>query len=163
VTPDGELTTAPTPIPAVRIAFDPAGGMWLASPTRLVHVAAGEPFGPCDERPPTVRVNRGRDRIGLRELRRGVRVAVREPALVTPLLFFSDDEDDTDFGSANPPTIVVDDPRGRTVRVRIARGRVRRFARSLAAGQRPVLGVALRVADRDGNSDLLQFSLRVRP
>ena len=162
VTPDGELTTAPTPIPARQIAFDPAGGMWLASATRLVHVAPGEAFGTCDDSAPEARVNRGRDRIGLRELRRGVRVAVREPALVTPILFFSDDEDDTDFGTAVPRSIVVDEPRGGALRVRIAPARVRRFARMLAAGRQPVLGVALRLDDREGNSTLQQFALRVR-
>ncbi len=91
-----------------------------------------------------------------------MRVAVREPALVTPILFFSDDEDDTDFGTAVPRSIVVDEPRGGTLRVRIAPARVRRFARMLAAGKQPVLGVALRLADREGNSTLQQFALRVR-
>ena len=43
--PGGEVTTAPAPIPARRIGFDPAGGMWLASAPRLVHVAPARRSG----------------------------------------------------------------------------------------------------------------------
>ena len=162
ITPDGEVTSAPTPIPAQRIGFDPAGGMWLASSTRLVHVAPGEGFGACDETAPSVRVNGGRDRISLRELRRGVRVVLREPAVVTPLLFFADDEDDDSFAAAGPPPIIVEQAAGRTLRVTIPARRFARFRRMLAAGKRPLLGLNLRLSDRDGNTTLEQFPLRVR-
>jgi hypothetical protein len=74
VTLAGDVTMTPAPIPARRLGFDPAGGLWLASHTRLVHVAPGEPAGPCDDRAATLRISPGQDggTISLKALRRGL-------------------------------------------------------------------------------------------
>jgi len=67
----GALELRRTTIPAQRLAFDPAGGLWLASFNRLVHApvdALGD--SRCDDRPPRVRVTPGAGgRVSLAALR----------------------------------------------------------------------------------------------
>ena len=52
-TPGGALSFVPAAVPAHLIAFDPAGGQWLASVARLVH---NEPVTTCDDKPPRLDV-----------------------------------------------------------------------------------------------------------
>ena len=72
----------PAPIPARRLAFDPAGGLWLASAARLVHNA---PAGACDDRPPSVRVSRA---AASRRCAAASASRVREPSFVTASAFY---------------------------------------------------------------------------
>ena len=98
---DGRVTNVRTPIPTRHIAFDPAGGMWLASRTRLVH---NEPASAaCDDTPPSFRVtprvrfnrvNPGLDgSVSLAALRRsrGFRVRVREAVDVSAAVAMLED------------------------------------------------------------------------
>src|SRR5262249_19581809 len=67
-TADGAVTTQRAPVAAHELAFDPAGGMWLAGRTRLVH---GTSATPCDDTPPRVRL-RAKGHVSLAQLRAGV-------------------------------------------------------------------------------------------
>ena len=166
VSPAGEVTIAPAPIPARRLAFDPAGGMWLASGARLVHVAPGEPFGPCDERPPSLRIGPGRDggAVSLRALRRagGLRMTVREPAAVSAFALYGyGSEDEFDVDKLRDTTVTA--ARGRTVRYPVSAARLRRLARRLAAGDRTSLVLFAGAADAEGNVTGLTHTVRVKP
>jgi hypothetical protein len=167
VSPAGEVTTAPAPIPARRLAFDPAGGMWLASGARLVHVAPGEPFGPCDERPPSLRIGPGRDggAVSLRALRcaGGLRLTVREPTAVSAFALYSFSRADSDSAVGAVHNTVVSEARGRTIRYRVPPAQLRRFARRLAAGDRTSLVLFASAADADGNATGLTHTVRVKP
>ena len=140
--PGGAVTFMPAPIPAHKLAFDPAGGLWLASAARLVHNA---PAGTCDERPPSVRVSR----IGsLAALRRGIRITVREPSYVTASAFY-------EFGPDIPTEVGRDLnqslPRGGTVTYRPPARVLRRFEQALARGDRPEMSFYVFATDREGN------------
>jgi streptogramin lyase len=163
VTAGGELTTAPTPIPAGQVGFDPAGGMWLASRARLVHIAPGEGFGTCDDRPPSVRLRPGGGSIGLRALRHaGIGLAVREPVSISVLGFYAEDANDGSPDAGDLGQHIVTQARGRTVHLRVPAEQLRRFERLLAGGKRPELGLFVNTTDREGNGTIDQFSVRVR-
>jgi streptogramin lyase len=141
--PDGALTFVPAPIPARRLAFDPAGGLWLASAARLVHNASA---GACDEKPPSVRVSR----IGsLAALRRGIKVTVREPSYITASAFYNYGPDTvTELGRDLNKVL----PRGATVTYRPPARVLRRFERALARGVRPEISFYVFATDREGNT-----------
>jgi streptogramin lyase len=143
VAPGGGLAFVRAPIPARRLAFDPAGGLWLASAARLVHDA---PAGTCDERPPSVRVSR----IGsLAALRRGIRVTVREPSYVTASAFY---EFGPDIPTETGRDLAKALPRSGTVTYRPPAGVLRRFQRALARGDRPEMSFYVFATDREGNT-----------
>jgi streptogramin lyase len=140
--PGGAVTFMPAPIPARKLAFDPAGGLWLASAARLVHNA---PASTCDERPPSVRVSR----IGsLAALRRGIRVTVREPSFVSASSFYEFGPDiPSEFGRDLNESL----PRGGTVTYRPPARVLRRFERALTRGDRPEMSFYVLATDREGN------------
>jgi streptogramin lyase len=166
VSPAGGVTTAPAPVPAAELGFDPAGGMWLASAARLVHVAPGEGFGRCDDRPPAVRLGPGRDggTVSLKRLRRrgGLTVKLREPVAATAFAVYYDDEGATaDIGDTTAR--IFRGPRGGTIRYRVPAKRLRRFARDLAAGRKPFLSFAAFAQDVEGNPGFDSLAVRIRP
>ena len=155
VTPAGGVSSVPAPVPAMRIAFDPAGGMWLASRARLVHTARGEGAGPCDDTPPGVRLRTGRSTISLRALRRagGVVVLVREPVSVVL----------DGITSQSPLTVTnITGAKGGSMRVRVTAAQVRSYARRVARGERVGFTVSAVVSDREGNDNYKTYFLRVR-
>ncbi len=150
-TPDGPLTFTRIPVPARHVAFDPVGGLWLTSGARLVHVAPTEPAGACDETPPTVRVT-PRGRVSVGALRRsGLRIAVREPAAISALAFYRGPGEQFDVGDVLDTN--VERARGGSVRYRVPRAILRRFARAVAAGRDVEVGLLLSVTDREGNAN----------
>jgi streptogramin lyase len=158
--PAGGVTTVPAPIPAWRLGFDAAGGMWLASRTRLVHVAPGEPSGPCDDRPPSVRVTPARGKIGLSSLRRGVRISIAEPATVEVSGYpFGDPDEDALRGA---PVIKRVMTRAGSLRYRLPARVVRQIARRLASGHRPGLALYIAVSDAEGVQNVVQLTLRAK-
>ena len=160
-TPSGPLAFSRIPVPARHVAFDPVGGLWLTSGARLVHVAPTEPAGACDETPPTVRVT-PRRRVSVGALRRsGLRIAVREPAAISALAFYRGPGEQFDVGDVLDTNI--EGARGGSVRYRVPRAILRRFARAAAAGRRVEVGLILSVTDREGNANEVQLDLPVRP
>ena len=153
----------PAPIPAGRIAFDPTGGLWLASHARLVHLAPGATPGACDARPPSVRVTPGRSggTVALRALRRGLRIAVREPAAVRAFAFYYDERAEGAFDLGPTLTRVVPATRGGTVRYRIPTARLARFERRLTEGRRPQIVLFTFVTDAEGNTVLDEHTVRI--
>jgi streptogramin lyase len=162
VTPAGEVATARAPIPAHELGFDAAGGLWLASHTRLVHVAPGEPAGPCDDRAPSLRITPGHDggTISLKALRRGLRLALREPAVVEARGFASGDV--SEDGLVGAPVVKRVMARAGSFRYRLPARLMRRIARRLAAGGRPGIGMYVAVTDAEGVQNVVQSTLRVR-
>jgi streptogramin lyase len=156
----GEVTTVPAPLPVERIGFDPAGGMWLAGRTRLVHLAPREPFGPCDSRPASLRITPSHGTINLQALRRGLRIAVREPAVVEATGYLSGDSSEDEL--AEGPALYRVLTRAGSFRYRLHASDLRRIARRLAAGKRAGIGMYVVVTDADGNSDVVQTTLRIR-
>jgi streptogramin lyase len=150
VRPGGTFAFTPTPIPAQRLAFDPAGGLWLASGARLVHATPAElQRGTCDDRPPAVRLRPAlRGKVSLAQLRRGLKFDVREPAMVSTTPFYGSDDD----GQAQVK--VVRASHGGTVSFHVPAARVRAYERDLAAGRKPELSVYVEVTDREGNLGL---------
>ena len=166
VTPAGEVSTAPAPIPAAELGFDASGGMWLASAARLVHVAPGEAFGRCDDRPPSVRLAPGRDggSVSLRRLRRlgGFTVKLREPAHVAAFaIYYPGAEGAADVGDDSDRTFRGS--RGGTLRYRVPPRQLRRFADNLAAGRKPHLTFAAFADDVEGNAGFDAISVKIKP
>jgi hypothetical protein len=166
VTPAGEVSTAPAPIPAAELGFDASGGMWLASAARLVHVAPGEAFGRCDDRPPSVRVAPGRDggSVSLRRLRRlgGFTVKLREPAHVHAFaIYYPGEADAADVGDDSDR--IFRGARGGTLRYRVPPRQLRRFADNLAAGRKPHLTFAVFADDVEGNAGFDAISVKIKP
>jgi streptogramin lyase len=151
VTLAGDVTHAPAPIPARRLGFDPAGGMWLASAARLVHVAAGEGFGPCDDEPPAVRVSPGaHGSVSLRALRRagGFRITADGPAIVRVYAGYSlGTRKDSDFKLVDALEKIVH--RG-SVRYRLSAAVLRRLAHALDRGRSPTVILNVDAADAEG-------------
>ena len=158
VTMAGDVTMAPAPIPARELGFDPAGGLWLASNARLVHVAPGESFGPCDNRAATVRVSPSRA-VSVKALRRGLRIVVREPAALEVSGFPVDDAGGDPWAAAPFVSRVM--PRAGALRYRVPAAHLRRFARRLAEGKRPEFGLLIAVTDAEGNRNVVQRRVRV--
>ncbi len=165
VAPDGAISSVSAPIPTRQIAFDPSGGLWLASRARLLHLAPGEAPGACDDRPPTVRISPGRDGgvVSLRALRQtgGLRIAVREPVAVDAFAFYFDDVGEGQAGIGRTVERVVTAKRGRTIRYRIPAARLARFERRLAEGRRPGLRLLVYVSDLEGNREVYTHIVRV--
>jgi hypothetical protein len=146
IAPGGPLEFVPAPIPARKLAFDPAGGVWLASAARLVHNSATRA---CDETPPRVRLRPAlRRSVSLAALRRGIRIEVREPSFVAAGAFYHFGPDvPTDTGHDLAKSL----PRGGVVTYHVAPSRLRRFERALAAGADPDLSFFVFAYDREGN------------
>jgi streptogramin lyase len=150
---DGALRFGPAPIPVAQVAADPAGGLWLASARRLVHAAPGPlTRGACDDRPPTIRLSPVlRERVTLARLRRGVRIAVREPALVYASADYGDDDHDTRMK-------LVRGRRGGALVFHVPKAALRRFEH--ARGAR--LSLYIEITDREGNTrELAREEIRV--
>ena len=64
--------------------------------------------------------------------------------------------------SATRSTPTVDGARGGSVRYRVPRAILRRFARAAAAGRRVEVGLFVSVTDREGNTNELQLDLRLK-
>ena len=145
VAPDGTLSFHAAPIPARQLAFDPAGGLWLASSTRLVHAPPPLAGGACDDTPPKLRLSPGlRRTVRLARLRRGVRITVREPATIVATGDYGEDDHDSHFR-------LIHARRGGTYVFRLPRSALNRFGRELAAGDEPYISLYVEVTDRDGN------------
>jgi streptogramin lyase len=162
------LEFRPTTIPAERLAFDPAGGLWLASHTRLVHASVDAlGGGRCDDRPPGMRVAVGRrelrGRISLAALRRtgGLRVSVREPAVLSAGALLQVGR--SVVGSLDPRERVITAPRGGAVRVPVSRLALRDIEAAVAAGRSATISAVLSVTDSEGNSDIDVVAFRVTP
>jgi streptogramin lyase len=158
VTPNGEQTVVRAPIPANRIAFDPGGGLWLASPARLVH---NEPAGACDQTPPAYRItpsfktNReGYGTVSLAGLRRarGFKIRFTEPVDVEGYLL-EPREEDPFTGVAK----IVTAEHGATLRIPVSSRRLRSWAKR----KRVDLELAVEVKDREGNYADTDVVLRV--
>ena len=134
------LETRPIPVPARHLAFDLSGGVWLASRTRLVHSPLDALAGPCDDAAPVPRVPR---RISLDALRRGLRISVREPAIVSAYA-------ETSRALTETVTRTIRTTRGGSLRVRFTARALRRVAR----GERIQLYIT--AEDREGNEAVTQ-------
>jgi hypothetical protein len=139
------LETRPVPIPARQLSFDPSGGVWLTSRTRLVHAPLDALAGPCDEVAPVPRVAR---RVSLAALRRGLRISVREPAIVRAFA-------DVDSVVTDTATRTIRAARGGSLRLRIPARMLRRIAR----GDR--ISLYVEAEDREGNAAVTQPRVRV--
>jgi len=147
ITPDGALSIGAAPIPARELAFDPQGGLWLAGPARLVHAPA-PPLdrGACDDKPPAFRLSPTFKRtVKLAQLRRGVRISVREPAIISATGDYGDDDHDDRLK-------IVRAKRGGSLVFHLPATVLRTLTRRVAAGRKPVISLYVGVADRDGNS-----------
>ena len=147
IAPGGTFAYTPVPIPAQRLGFDLTGGLWLASAARLVHSPVADlARGSCDDTPPRVRLRPAfRRSVTLAQLRRGLKIEVREPAVVKATPFYGSADD----GQAL--VRIVRPAHGGTVSFHVPAARVRQFERALAAGRKPELSFYVEVTDREGN------------
>jgi virginiamycin B lyase len=147
IAPGGTFAFTAAPIPVRRLAFDPAGGLWLASGARLVHTTPAElQRGTCDDRPPMVRLRPAlRGKVSLAQLRRGLKFDVREPAVVMATPFYGSDDD------GRSQVKIVRATHGGTVNFHVPAARVRAYERALAAGRKSELSLYVEVTDREGN------------
>jgi hypothetical protein len=164
ISPTGEMSTAPSPVPTRELGFDPAGGLWIVSRARLAHLAPGEPVGTCDDRAPSVHIGPVRDggHISLRGLRRlgGFTITVHEPAEIDALALYRDRL--SRFGTPGEDVQrTIRAPRGGKVRYRVPAKQVRRYARALEAGHKPTLVVSAIANDAELNSDVDTIEIRV--
>ena len=159
------ISTIASPVPAHRLAFDPAGALLLASPARVVRHTPGTPAGACDDRPPALQLSPGRDdgTVSIRALRRagGVRMTVREPAAVIAIA--SLDGPDGPVIDERLATPIIRGRRGGTGRYRFPAARLRRIERDVAAGKRWTLDVLASAIDAEGNRTLETLDARVTP
>jgi hypothetical protein len=110
----------------------------------------------------TLRISPGQDggTISLKALRRGLRLAVGEPAVVEASGFaFGDDGEDALRGA---PSVTRVMPRAGSFRYRLPAALLRRMARRLAAGDRPGIAMYVSVSDAEGVQNVVQSTLRVR-
>jgi streptogramin lyase len=157
VSPAGEVTTVPAPLPAEEVGFDPAGGLWLASTTRLVHLAPGEPPGPCDSTAPFVRITgESSGRVSLKALRRGLRISVREPAVieVAGYAYANDEEANPLRGTHDVERVLA---HAGSFRYRLPAA----VLRKLAAGRSPMLELVISARDAEGVESGTQSRLRI--
>jgi streptogramin lyase len=150
IPPGGTFAFTPTPVPAQQLAFDPAGGLWLASAARLVHTTPAElQRGSCDDRSPVARLRPAfRRAVTLAQLRSGVKIDVREPATVKVTPFYGSDDDGQSLVK------IVRAARGGTVTFHVPAARVRAYERDLAADRKPKFSLYVEVTDREGNIGL---------
>ena len=155
VTAGGEVTTAPTPIPARRIGIDPAGGMWLASRARLVRTTTAELSGAgCDATPPRVRIRPALGgSIPLAELRKGLKVELAEAARVSLT---------ARYGQRAPRRLEQTFSSARTFTYRIPKLWLSRIESLVAARQRPRLTLFVDAVDSEGNVVTVGDEFRVR-
>ena len=146
VAPGRPLGFAAAPIPVRHLAFDPGGGLWLASASRLVHAPSSTlSRGMCDDKPPAVRLSPAlRRSVRLARLRRGIRISVREPATISATGDYGNDDHDWRLR-------IVRVKAGGSLVFRLPRGQLRRYERMLAAGRRPEISLYVQAYDRDGN------------
>ncbi len=129
-----------------HLAFDPGGGLWLASASRLVHAPSSTlSRGMCDDKPPAVRLSPAlRRSVRLARLRRGIRISVREPATISATGDYGNDDHDWRLR-------IVRVKAGGSLVFRLPRGQLKRYERLLAAGRRPEISLYVQAYDRDGN------------
>ena len=153
-TPDGAITRTRVPIPVCELEFDPAGAVYLASRVRLQRTTLGAPAAGCDDRPPRVQIKPNAvKRVSLAALRRnrGFTITVREPFAMEA--FLTDPGEDP-FSGADA---VVTSEVGRTVRIPIARRKLRQLARR----KNPALHLLADVRDREGNYTAIDMEVRI--
>ncbi|MDA0184445.1 hypothetical protein OJ997_29340 [Solirubrobacter phytolaccae] len=156
VSPAGAMTRVPTAVPSWHVAFDPAGGLWLASAARVQHTTLGAPAGGCDDKPPVVRITPDPSKpVSLATLRRqrGFKLTVREAFAIEGVLIDSDADDS--IGRVNK---AVSGRRGGTLRLPMSARAIRRVGQR--SGQRIVLDAGFR--DREGNFATVTYELRAR-
>ncbi len=146
IAPGRPLGFAAAPIPVRHLAFDPGGGLWLASASRLVHAPSSTlSRGMCDDKPPAVRLSPAlRRSVRLANLRRGIRISVREPATISATGDYGNDDHDWRLR-------IVRVKAGGSLVFRLPRGQLKRYERLLAAGRRPEISLYVQAYDRDGN------------
>ena len=158
VPPGGAFSYTHAPIPASFLAFNPAGGLWLASPARLVLTSPTRLGGRCDDTPPRPTMQPAWKRtVRLAAVRRGFRIAVGEPAAVEVIGFFPGSKDNV--GEQVQRTL--HDPGA--VRYRLPAKRLRELKRQLAAGKRPEIDLFADVIDVEGNIRSIGGEVRVTP
>ena len=150
----GPLERIATPVPANLLAFGPDGRLWAASRTRLVHVVLSAlDASECDDRSPALHYRDG-PQMTLERLRRGLRIAVREPARITVFALYGN--------QSRSYTSDIRSARGGARRYRLSASWLRRIARELAAGRKPLLDITYTATDDDGNTtDSLPRAYRV--
>jgi streptogramin lyase len=151
---DGSVRRHPISVPAQHLAFDPAGGLWLASAKRLVRTTVTAPAGRCDDTPPTATIVPDPSKpVSAAALRRhgGFKITVREPFWIESAIF----DPDGDETLAD----VLTSRRGGTTRIRLSDSEIRAFARRKGTP----LSLTGELRDREGNSGGYEFDLRFRP
>lgn len=154
--PDGSVRRHPIALPANQVAFDPAGGVWLASATRARHTTLDASPKGCDDTPPTARIEPDpRKPVSLAALRRqgGFKVTVREPFWIEGSLF--DGDEDYAFADVYETSTAR---HGRTVLMPLDEEELRDLARHKGT---PLMLVAS-IRDREGNEGFVEHELRFR-
>ena len=101
--------------------------------------------GSCDDTPPAIKLSPSlRDSVRLSALRRGVRITVREPAVIGASADYGNDDHDSRGR-------IVRAKAGGTLTFRLPRGQLRLYERELAAGRKPELSLYVEAYDREGN------------
>ena len=159
VTAGGSVATERSPIPADETAFDAQGGLWLAARVRVARLAPGETAGACDRSGPAVRLRSPR-RMSVAALRRdGLRYRVGARAFVVAQGFYDDGSRDEEKVRPGRQRMAVGAAGAR--RYRVPPAQLRRFARQLAAGRRPLMYLSVNATDADGNATPGVFTVRV--
>jgi virginiamycin B lyase len=159
VTSAGVVSVERPPIPASEVAFDAQGALWLAAETRIARIAAGESAATCDASGPTVRVRSPR-RMSVAALRRdGIRYRVGARAFVAAEGFYLPGRRDAEHVRRGPQQRRV--MSAGTHSYRMPEAQLRRFARQLAAGRRPLIDFLVRATDADGNATPVIHTIRV--
>jgi virginiamycin B lyase len=141
-------------------AYDAQGTLWLAARTRIAQLAAGESAATCDVSGPTVRVRSPR-RMSVATLRRdGIRYRVGTRAFVVTEGFYHRERREQERFRRGPQQHRVMAAGTHTYRVPVPQ--LRRFARQLAAGRRPLIDFVVRATDVDGNAKSVIHTIHVR-
>ncbi|RKQ87520.1 hypothetical protein C8N24_5543 [Solirubrobacter pauli] len=154
---DGRVSRHPIAVPATLVDFDAAGGLWLATPSRVRHTTLDAPAAGCDDTPPTVRIVPDPAKpVSLAALRRqgGFKLTVGEPFQVEAYVF--DGPGDYSFGHVYTSVTARG---GRTVRMALDVDELRDLARQ----RDEPLALVGTVRDREGNEGGFEHELRLKP
>ena len=122
-----------------------------ASAARLVHAPTPNlSRGACDDTPPAIKLSPAlRGPVRLADLRRGVRITVREPATISASADYGQDDHDSQLRIVRTKT-------GGTLTFRLPREQIKLYERELAAGRKPELSLYVQAYDLDGNVALAE-------